>query len=69
MNVNNKGMDLRKPQLLRAVISHPDDPTPRLHFIEEFGELYLSMSGRQGKREKQLTKATFFYKNTTSMFA
>ena len=56
MNVKNKGMDLRKRQPVQAVISHPDDP--RLQFIEEFGEMCLNMSGRQGKREQQLSKDT-----------
>ena len=52
MNVENKGMELRKRQPLQAVISHPDDP--RFQFIAEFGEMCLNMSRRQGKREKKL---------------
>ena len=46
-NVKNKGMDLRKRQPLKAVISHPDDPS--LQFIEEFEETCLNMSGRQDR--------------------
>ena len=53
MNVKKKGMDLRKRQPLQAVISHP-----RLQFLDEFGEMCLNMSGRQGKREQQLSKDT-----------
>ena len=49
-------MDLRKRQPLQAVISHPYDP--RLQFIEEFGEMCPNVSGRQGKQEKKLSKAT-----------
>ena len=51
-------MDLRKRQPLQAVNSHPDDH--RLQFIEEFGEMSFNMSGRLGKREKQLSKDTAF---------
>ena len=49
-------MDLRKRQPLQTSISHPDDP--RLQFMQEFGKMCLSMSGRQGKRDKQLSKDT-----------
>ena len=50
-------MDLQKRQTLQAVISHSDDPRwPQ--FIEEFGNVCLNMSRRQGKREKQLSKDT-----------
>ena len=56
INVKNKGMDLQKRQPHQAVISHPDDP--RLQFIEEYWEMCLNMSGRQGKREKRLSKDT-----------
>ena len=53
INVKNKDMDLRKRQPLQALISYPDNT--RLQFIEEFGVMCLNMSGRKGKREKQLT--------------
>ena len=49
-------MDKRKRQPLQAVISDPDDL--RLDYIEEFGEMCLQMSGKQGKRVRQLSKDT-----------
>ena len=49
-------MDLRKKQPLQAVMSDPDDQ--RLDYIVEFGEMCLKMAGKQGKRDKQLSKDT-----------
>ena len=56
LNVKSRNMDLRKRQPLQAVISDPNDF--RLDYLLEFGEMCLKMGGRQGKREKQLSKDT-----------
>ena len=56
LNVISRNMDLRKRQPLQAVISNPTDF--RLDYLLEFGEMCLKMVGRQGKREKQLSKDT-----------
>ena len=49
-------MNLRKLQPLQAVIADPEDS--RLNYIMEFGDMCLKMAGKQGKREKQLSKDT-----------
>ena len=49
-------MNLRKRQPLQAVMSQSTDP--RLDTILQFGEMCLKMAGRQGKRDKQLSRDT-----------
>ena len=56
MNVKSRNMDLRKRQPLQAVVSDPYDS--RLDYLLEFGEMCLKMGGKQGKRDKQLSKDT-----------
>lgn len=49
-------MDVRQNDPLQAPIQHPDDE--RLMTILEFGDMALQMAGRQGKRQKELTRET-----------
>lgn len=56
LNVKAKGMDGRHRDPLQAEISDPNDE--RLDTLLQFGEMALGMAGRQGKRQKQLTRDT-----------
>ena len=49
-------VDLRKRQPLQAVVSDPMDE--QLNYLQEFGDMGFKMSGKQGKRNKQLSKDT-----------
>ena len=51
-----KMLTLRKRQPLQAVVSDPMDE--RLNYLQEFGDVCFKMSGKQGKRNKQLSKDT-----------
>ena len=56
VNVKNKGIESRNCQLLQAVMSDPNDH--RLCYIHQFGDMWLNMAGRQGKRIRQLSNDT-----------
>ena len=56
VNVKATSMDIHRRDPLRAPISDPDDD--RLQTLLNFGEMVLEMAGRQGKRQKQLTRDT-----------
>ncbi|XP_076437845.1 uncharacterized protein LOC143277020 [Babylonia areolata] len=56
VNVKSEFMDDRRRDPLQAAISNPNDE--RLNTVLQFGEMALEMSGKQGKRQKQLTRDT-----------
>lgn len=56
LNVKWRYMGERRNDSLQAPVSSPDDE--RLTEIIKFGDMAKAMSGRQGKRQKQLTKDT-----------
>lgn len=56
LNVKAVNMDVRKNDDLQAAVRDPHDP--RLEKVLEFGAMALKMAGRQGKRQKQLTRDT-----------
>lgn len=56
VNVKSKDIDVRLRDELQAVISDPSDK--RLDTLLEFGDVALKMAGKQGKRQKQLTRDT-----------
>ena len=56
LNVRSKSMDVRFNDHLQAVISDPE--VERLETVLKFGDMALNMAGRQGKRQKQLTRDT-----------
>ena len=56
LNVGSNGLDGRFNDELIAPIRDPEDE--RLHTILRFGTMALQMGGKQGKREKQLTRDT-----------
>ena len=56
VNVKTKGMDIKRNDGLQAAVSDPGDP--RLDMLLRFGDMALQMAGKQGKRQKQLTRDT-----------
>ena len=56
LNVKSQYMDIRCNDDLQAAISDPCDE--RLETILKFGDMALQMGGKQGKRQKQLTRDT-----------
>ena len=56
LNVRAKYMDVRHNDALQAAITDPCDE--RLETVLSFGEMALQMAGKQGKRQKQLTRDT-----------
>jgi hypothetical protein len=56
LNVKSQYMDIRRNDDLQAAISDPCDE--RLETILKFGDMALQMGGKQGKRQKQLTRDT-----------
>ena len=49
-------MDVRQNDCLQAAVTDPDDE--RLTTLLQFGVMAQEMAGRQGKRQKQLTRDT-----------
>lgn len=56
LNVKSKFMDGRRNDPLQAAVCDPDDE--RLTAVLQFGDMAQQMAGRQGKRQKQLTRDT-----------
>lgn len=56
LNVKSRFMDDRRNDPLQAAVSDPEDG--RLDTVLQFGEMAQQMAGRQGKRQKQLTRDT-----------
>ncbi|KAL8614662.1 hypothetical protein ACOMHN_051114 [Nucella lapillus] len=56
LNVKSQYMDIRRNDDLQAAISDPCDE--RLETLLKFGDMALQMGGKQGKRQKQLTRDT-----------
>lgn len=56
LNVKSRYMDIRQNDNLQAAISDPCDE--RLGTVLAFGDMALQMAGKQGKRQKQLTRDT-----------
>ncbi|GFO34950.1 transposable element p transposase [Plakobranchus ocellatus] len=56
LNVKSQYMDVRQNDHLQAAIGDPNDE--RLETILNFGNMALQMAGKQGKRQKQLTRDT-----------
>ena len=56
VNVKSKSISTRRNDDLKAPVSDPHDP--RLDTLLRFGDMALQMGGKQGKRQKQLTRDT-----------
>ena len=56
VNVKSKYMHVRHNDSLQAAISNSCDT--RLSTLLQFGDMALQMAGKQGKRQKQLTRDT-----------
>ena len=56
LNVKSRHMDTRHSDNLQAAVSDPSDE--RLETLLKFGDMALQMGGKQGKRQKQLTRDT-----------